>query len=91
MKEQAYAKKGTYMQTNIVDIVTEARTIISGLEERNVSDPWFAAEALIFTTAWLVGDLSRSEADRAQHINSLHQILEACAKSRFEQTHSWSN
>jgi hypothetical protein len=78
------------MQTNI-DIATEARTIIDGFEERNISNPWFAAQALIFTAAWLIGDLSRSETDRAQHIANLRAILEACAKSRFEQTHSLRN
>lgn len=73
------------------DIAAEARTIITGFEARQISNPWFAAEALIFTAAWLIGDLSRSETDRAQHIANLHSILEACARARFQQTHDRRN
>jgi hypothetical protein len=69
------------------DITAEARAIVTGFEQRDISDPWFAAEALMFTAAWLIGELSRSETDRAAHIANLHQILEGCARARFQQTH----
>lgn len=73
--------------SEVSDVATEARVIISGFEARNISNPWFAAKALIFTAAWLIGDLSRDEADHTQHVANLRAILETCAKARFEQTH----
>lgn len=69
------------------DIAAEARTIITGFEARRISNPGFAAKALIFAAAWLIGELSRSETDRAQHIANLHSLLEVCAQARFQQTH----
>jgi hypothetical protein len=79
------------MDASNVDIATEARTIIAGLEQRRVGNPWFAAKALVLTAAWLIGDLSRSETDRCQHIANLHLILETIAKARFDKFHSLRN
>ncbi len=73
------------------DVAAEARTIVTGFEQRNISDPWFAAEAMIVSVAWLIGDLSRNETDCARHTATLRSILEACIHARFQATHATRN
>ncbi len=67
----------------VSDVTAEARTLISGLEARNITNPWFAAKTLIFTAAWLIGDLSRSETDRVRHIANLQSISGGLRESAF--------
>jgi hypothetical protein len=77
--------------TTADDFAAEAKKIVNGFEARNISDPWFAAKACILTAGWLIGDLSRNDANRARHIATLHSYLEGFSQARFQQTHFTRN